>query len=352
MKKIAALFLALIMLFSISACGTTQAPEVSEETERSFTDSVGREVTLPAEIEKVAVSGPLAQITLFALCPDKLVGIATAWDDTAKEYLDTQYYDLPVIGQLYGGKGDLNPETLLQSGAQIVIDVGEPKGGIAEDLDGLQAQTGIPFVHISATIETMGDAYRQLGELLDMQAEAEVLAAYCEDTYARVCNLAQNVEKVRALYVTGDAGGNVIAKNSYHSEVFDLLCDNLAVVENPAAKGTGNEVGMEQILLWDPDYIVFAPDSIYAEVGDDATWQTLYAVQNGNYCEVPDGPNNWMGFPPGVQRYLGMLWLGKVLYGDAAEYDLYTETAEFYRLFYHCELTRAQFDALTAHSNL
>lgn len=53
---------------------------------------------------------------------------------------------------------------------------------------------------------------------------------------------------------------------------------------------------MEQILLWDPDYIVFAPDSIYAEVGDDATWQTLYAVQNGNYCEVPDGPNNWMGF--------------------------------------------------------
>lgn len=128
MKKIAALFLALIMLFSISACGTTQAPEVSEETERSFTDSVGREVTLPAEIEKVAVSGPLAQITMFALCPDKLVGIATAWDDTAKEYLDTQYYDLPVIGQLYGGKGDLNPETLLQSGAQIVIDVGEPKG--------------------------------------------------------------------------------------------------------------------------------------------------------------------------------------------------------------------------------
>ena len=44
---------------------------------------------LPARIGKVAVSGPLAQIVLFALCPDKLVGIANEWDESAEEYLDT-----------------------------------------------------------------------------------------------------------------------------------------------------------------------------------------------------------------------------------------------------------------------
>ena len=352
MKRVIVLFLALVMLFSISACGTVQAPIEPEETERAFTDSLGREVTFSAEIEKVAVSGPLAQLVVFSLCSDKVVGIAAAWDDSAKEFLDEKYYDLPVLGQLYGGKGDLNPESLLQSGAEVVIDIGESKDGMADDLNRLQEQTGIPFVHISAAIETMGDAYRQLGELLDMQTEAEVLAVYCEDTYARIYNLAEGMEKVRALYVLGDAGQNVIAKNSYHSQVFDLLCDNLAVVEEPSAKGTGNEVGLEQILLWDPDYIVFAPNSVYGEVGNDPIWQTLSAVQNGKYCEVPSGPDNWMGFPPGVQRYLGMLWLGKVLYGDAAEYDLYAEAATFYRLFYHCELTQEQFDFLTAHSGL
>lgn len=350
MKRTLALLLMMLLLLSLLACGDVQTQPA--ENTCSFTDSLGRIVSVPTEIRKIAVTGPTAQLALFALCPEKLVGLAAAWDSSAGQYLDTQYYDLPVIGQLYGGKGDLNPETLLQSGAQIVIDVGEPKGSIAEELDALQEQTGIPFVHISAAIGTMGAAYRQLGELLGMQAEAEVLAAYCEETYACVCDLAQNVEKVRALYVTGDAGQNVIAKDSYHSEVFDLLCDNLAVVEEPSAKGTGNEVGMEQILLWDPDYIVFAPGSVYGVVADDPTWQTMHAVQSGDYCEVPDGPDNWMGFPPGVQRYLGMLWLGKVLYGEAAEYDLFEEVARYYQLFYHCELTLAQFDALTAHSDL
>ena len=350
MKKLTAICLAVLLVLPLFACGSTQT--LQEPDGRSFTDSLGREVLLPEETDKIAVTGPVAQLALFALCPDKLAGLAVAWDDSAKEYLDERYLHLPVLGQLYGGKGNLNAETLLQSGAQIVIDVGEPKGSIAEDLDDLQARTGVPFIHISADIRSMGDAYRQLGELLGMPEEAEVLAAYCEDTYARIADLAGSVEKVRALYVTGDAGQNVIAKDSYHSEAFDLLCDNPAVVEDPSAKGIGNEVGMEQILLWDPDYIVFAPGSIYAEAGLDPAWQTLHAIQNGSYSEVPAGPDNWMGFPPGVQRYLGMLWLGKVLYGDAADYDLYNEVAKYYRLFYHCELTQAQFDALTANSDL
>lgn len=348
MKRLFAILLALT-IFCLSGCGTVQTVQVNTDV---FTDSLGRAVKVPAEIRHIAATGLTAQLTLFALCPDCLVGLADPWSDTAAQYLDDAYLNLPALGQLYGGKGDLNPETLLQSGAEVMVDIGEAKDGMAAELDALQAKTGIPCIHIDASLATMGSAYRMLGELLHLQADAEILASYCENTYATACTLASRVEKVRALYVTGDAGQNVLAKNAYHSEAFDLMCDNLAVVENPAAKGTGNEVGLEQILLWDPDYIVFAPGSIYAEVGDDPAWQTLPAVAAGNYCEVPDAPYPWLGFPPGAQRLLGMLWLGKVLYGDAAEYDLYTETAEFYRLFYHCELTRAQFDALTAHSNL
>ena len=46
-----------------------------------------------------------------------------------------------------------------------------------------------------------------------------------------------------------------------------------------------------------------------------------------------------MGFPPGVQRCLGLLWLGKVLYPEDADYDLSAKAAEFYELFYHCSMT-------------
>ena len=348
-KKLSALLLAVVMIFSLAACGS-KTPKTDSNATRIFTDSTGREVEVPAQIDKVALSGPLAQIVLFALCPDKLVGVSNAWSSEAQEFLDEKYFNMPQIGQLYGGKGELNLETLLQSGAQVVIDVGESKGSIKEDMDSLQQQTGIPFVHISADMQSYPQAYRMLGDLLGMKTEAEALATYCEKIYSRTETIASGVEKANVLYVTGDMGQNVIAKGSYHAEVIDLLSDNLAVVESPSSKGSGNEVDMEQLLAWNPDVILFAPGSIYDTVGEDAAWQQMSAIQNGRYYEVPMGPYNWMGFPPSVQRYLGMLWMGKLLYPEQAEYDLKTEVKEYFTLFYHTELTDAQYDALVANS--
>lgn len=366
MKKALFLLMALMMCVSMFACAAkpaevaateapvaTEAPAATEEpapTTVQFTDSVGRVVTLPADITKVAISGPLAQIVLFALCPDKLVGVASKWDSSAEQYLATEYYNLPELGQLYGGKGELNLETLLASGAQVVIDVGEPKDSIVTDLDALQQQTGIPFVHITATTATMADAYTKLGELLNMPQEAKVLADYCAKVYARTTEIANTAEKANLIYCLGDTGLNVIAKGSYHAEVIDQLANNLAEVAEPSSKGSGNEVDLEQILLWNPDIILFAPGSIYATVGSDPAWQQVNAIKNGTYYEVPMGPYNWMGFPPSVQRYLGMMWMSQLLYPDTAQYDLYTEVAEYFKLFYHTDLTQDQYDALVANS--
>ncbi len=356
-KKWIALLLALVMSVSLFACGAQ--PETNngdsqntgdEAATRVFTDSCGREVTVPVNVEKVAVSGPLAQIVVFAMAPDKLVGIANAWDESAAQFLDTKYYDLPLLGQLYGGKGEMNLETLLAAAPDVVIDVGEPKGSIVEDMDALQEQTGIPFVHIDAYLASMDNTYAMLGDLLAMPNEAQGRADYCRYAYDRAVEIANSVEKANLLYITGDEGLNVIAKGSYHAEAIDLLANNLAVVEEPSSKGTGNEVDMEQILNWNPDVILFAPGSIYASVGSNENWQTVTAIKNGTYYEVPMGPYNWMGFPPSVQRLLGMTWMAKILYPDAADYDLYTEVSTYFQLFYHCELTQTQYDALVANS--
>lgn len=356
-KKWIALLLALVMSVSLFACGAQ--PETNngdsqntgdEAATRVFTDSCGREVTVPVNVEKVAVSGPLAQIVVFAMAPDKLVGIANAWDESAAQFLDTKYYDLPLLGQLYGGKGEMNLETLLAAAPDVVIDVGEPKGSIVEDMDALQEQTGIPFVHIDAYLASMDNTYAMLGDLLAMPNEAQGRADYCRYAYDRAVEIANSVEKANLLYITGDEGLNVIAKGSYHAEAIDLLANNLAVVEEPSSKGTGNEVDMEQILNWNPDVILFAPGSIYDSVGSNENWQTVTAIKNGTYYEVPMGPYNWMGFPPSVQRLLGMTWMAKILYPDAADYDLYTEVSTYFQLFYHCELTQTQYDALVGGS--
>ena len=354
-KRLLALVLALVMSLSLFACGQKQQEDKTDdgtqtETTRVFTDSCGREVTVPADIQKIAVSGPLAQMLVFAIAPDKMVGVANAWDESAKTYFDAKYLELPLLGQLYGGKGELNLETLLAAAPDVVIDVGEPKDSMAEDLDALQEQTGIPFVHIDAYIASMDDTYAMLGDLLAMPNEAQGLADYCRYAYDKVKVIADSVEKVNLLYVTGEEGLNVIAKGSYHAEVIDMLCNNLAVVDEPSSKGTGNEVDMEQILNWNPDAVIFAPGSIYSTVADNENWQTIPAIKDGRYYEVPMGPYNWMGFPPSVQRILGMQWMAKVLYPDAADYDMYETTQTYFQLFYHCDLTAEQYAALTAHS--
>ena len=354
-KRLLALVLALVMSLSLFACGQKQQPDAADEgtqteTTRVFMDSCGREVTVPADIRRIAVSGPLAQMVVFAIAPDRMVGVANAWDESAKAYFDAKYLELPLLGQLYGGKGELNLETLLAAAPDVVIDVGEPKDSMAEDLDALQEQTGIPFVHIDAYLASMDDTYAMLGDLLAMPNEAQGLADYCRYAYDKVKAIADSVEKVNLLYVTGEEGLNVIARGSYHAEVIDMLCNNLAVVDEPSSKGTGNEVDMEQILNWNPDAVIFAPSSIYSTVADNENWQTIPAIRDGRYYEVPMGPYNWMGFPPSVQRILGMQWMAKVLYPDAADYDMYETTQTYFQLFYHCDLTAEQYAALTAHS--
>ena len=352
-KRLLALILALTMSLSLFACGQKQdgkQDDVQADTTRVFTDSCGREVTVPADVQKVAVSGPLAQMVVFAIAPDKMVGVANAWDETAQAYFDEKYLSLPLLGQLYGGKGELNLETLLAAAPDVVIDVGEPKGSLAEDMDALQEQTGIPFVHIDAYLATMDETYAMLGDLLAMPNEAQGLADYCRAMYDRVKAIADSVDKANILYITGDEGLNVIAQGSYHAEVIDMLANNLAVVDEPSSKGTGNEVDMEQILNWNPAAVIFAPGSIYSTVADNENWQTIPAIRDGRYYEVPMGPYNWMGFPPSVQRILGMQWMAKVLYPDAADYDMYETTQTYFQLFYHCDLTAEQYAALTAHS--
>jgi len=337
MKKL--LFVLLTLLLCLAA-GTSLAKE--------FTDDSGRTLTLPDSITRVAVTGQYAQIVTFALSPDSLVGLVSAWADGSEAYIDQRYMDLPLLGQLYGGKGNMNLEQIALAAPQIVLDVGESKEGIGNELDALSEQLGIPFVHIDMTVATAPQGFRRLGELLDMQKEAEALAGYCEEIALRVQQVMDNVgdDRIRFLYCLGADGMNVVAKGSYHAEMIDMLTDNLAVVDAPSSKGTGNAIDMEHLLLWNPDVIVFAPDSIGGQAAEDPAWQGVSAIADGRYAVAPALPYNLMGYPPSVQRYLGMIWLCELLYPEQSSFDLYEETARYYRLFYHCDLTREQFDRL------
>jgi iron complex transport system substrate-binding protein len=288
---------------------------------------------------------------LLAIAPDMICAVSSAYGPGEAEFVPAYFAELPVAGQFYG-MANLNPEEIARIGPDVVIDIGEPKDTIARDMDDIAASIGIPTIHITASLRSTPQAFRTLGKLLDKEDQGEALARFCEKTLAAaggIVNQAGNNKKA-VLYCLGKAGLNVLAKGTFHTEVLDWMADNRAVVDNPASRGSGNETNLEQILLWDPELILFGPDSVYGFAAGDPTWKQLRAIRRGAYYEVPLGPYNWMGGPPSINRYLGMLWLGKILYPEYAAYDLYTETAEYYRLFYGYELSREQFNRLTARS--
>ena len=345
-KKLLCLLLALALL--LAGCGKSD-PAASGGT-REFTDSLGRTVTVPTEITKIAISGPLSQVYILPLAGDMLVGVSNAFASDAALYLPDYISQKTEIGQLYGGKGEMDLEALLAAAPDVVIDIGEPKKTMAEDLTALTEQTGIPFIHIDATVATAPQAYRILGELLGREEKAEELAQWCEKTYSMITDMMAKVDADGArktlLYCLGADGTNVMAEGSFHAETVNMMAKNLAVVEEVSFSGDGNQVDLEQILLWDPEYIVFDPASCYDSVGDNAQWQELAAISSGNYFKTPYGPYGWLSSPPAVQRYLGMLWLGELLYPEYTDYDLQEEVTGYYKLFYDCQLTDEMYAAL------
>ncbi len=364
-KNVLALCMAMILLFGLlAACGNQTATPSSDTSSElsaspsdsgetiSFTDSAGRVVEIPKNIERIAPTGSMAQIVLFAVAPDKLVGLAAEWPSSSIALFDEKYTALPVFGQFYG-TSNLNMEALASAKPQVIIDIGEKKDGIVEDLDSIQEQLGIPTIFVEASLSTMDQCYKTLGELLGEEEAGNALSAYCKEIYTKTVDTMEKIgeeNRVSLTYCLGETGTRVLAEGSFQSEVLNMLSNNVAVLDEPSSKGDGNEVSLEQLYLWDPEVILFAPDSIYATVKDDENWQKLQAVQNGKVYEVPGNPYNWIANPPSVNRYMGLVWLANLLYPDEFNYDLYEETARYYQLFYHCDLTQEQFNELTANA--
>lgn len=321
-----------------------QEKQVEEEaTTFEFTDSIGRTVELPTTIEKIAPSAGLAQMVLYTAAPEMLVGFASTPSETQKQYFPEQYWDLPTFGQFHGD--NFNLEALVAAAPDVIIDIGEPKDDIAESMDEIQLKTDIPTIFIQATLDTIPEMYEILGKLLNKEEHTSKLAQFSTEILTLAEKNLTKIDdsnRVSLYYGTGDKGLNTNAAGSFHLEILDYIgIENVAVLDNIASKGGGNEVSMEQLMIWNPDIILLNDDKVYERVvsGEEKAWQDLTAVQNGKVYLIPNAPYSWMGFPPSVNRIMGMNWLGNLVYPDLYTINLEETVKDYYSLFFHYELT-------------
>ncbi len=320
----------------------------------TVTDSTGREVVLPEELTQIAPSGTSAQMILYTLVPDHLVGWGKTPGKAQKKYIPEKYYNLPEFGQFYGKNASLNLEALIAAKPQVIIDMGDMKKGHKEDMDRIQEQTGIPTIFIEANLDNFAEAYRKLGELFGVQEQAEQLAAYIDETVQTTQDIAAKIpqeERVSVMFGTGETGLDVNAKGSIHSAVIELVgADNAIEVDEVSNKGGGNTISMETVMVAQPDVIVFSAGAPYDTVADDKNWSGVKAIQEGKYYEIPSEPYNWLTEPPSVNRIIGVRWLGNLLYPERYPYDMIKETKDFYELFWRYTLTDEEAKELLARS--
>ncbi len=347
-----------IVVFStlfLNACGVPQTSAVQNVETTTVTDDYKRSVEIPQEVTRIAASGAAAQMILMPLASDLLVGLTSSPSTLQMPYFPEDMWYLPTFGQFYGSKSSLNVEALIDAQPQLIFDLGDRKNSGKSDMNDIQKRTGVPTLFFEGSLEALPETYRQLGQILGREEEAEKLAKFIEDTNAMAVENKKKIppEKVyRVLYGTGPTGLACNAFGSSQADVIDIVGAENAI--HPAEitdRGGGTVVSLEEVYKEQPDVIILAKGGPYEQLKTNE-WSGLDAVKNNQYYEIPDLPYSWMSSPPSVNRVLGVYWLGKLLYPEYYDFDMVEKAQEFYQLFWHYDLSTEEAEEMLANSVL
>jgi len=314
----------------------------------TIADGAGRAVVVPEKVTRVFPAGPPAAILLYTLAPDLLLGWPRAHGGPELEFLLPDVGRRPEIGRLTGRGNTANLEVVLSLKPELIVDAGSITETYVSLADRVQAQTGIAYALLDGRFDRIAESYRTLGSLIGRRQEADVLAAYAEETMRTVKSRVAAVpedRRPRVYYARGPRGLETGLAGSINVETLEFLgARNVAA----ARRGGLATVSVEQVLAWNPEVIVTIDPDFAASVRRDPVWASVEAVRTGRVHLSPRLPFAWIDFPPSVNRLIGLWWLGKILYPALFPDDLRGKTRDFYVRFYHVTPNDAQIDRILA----
>ncbi len=340
-RTLLVLLFAMVSMTMVFAQAVSEAPEETEVTTQIFVDDLGREVELPAVIERIAPSGSNAQVIVFQIAPEKLVGLASKLSSDERTIYPSYTHDLPAFGTLYGKKANLNKETLILANPEMIIDVGDIKGSIedmAKDLDTISAEVGVPVIFIEANMDNYPEVFRRLGKLLGFEERGEKLAHYYEAVVTEIEKYSKD-PKPTAYITSSNDGLEAILAGKSHAQCAEKAGAEV-VVTSKMAQSNGS-ISLETLYKLDPQYIFAYTEEGYRTITTADDWSTLTAVQNGNVYLVPSMPHGFIDSPVCSNRIVGLWYLASILYPEAG-IDIIARTREFYSLFYGADISEAQ----------
>ena len=314
----------------------------------TITDSAGRTVDIPDEVNTVFAAGPPASILVYIMKPEALTGWPRALRPEERAYIAEPYRDLPETGRLTGRGGEANLERVLAIEPDLIVDFGSVRDTYIDLANRVQEQTGIPYILIDGRFENTPEALRVVGEALGVPDRGEALARDVEATFGRIDALLEGVpeaDRPRVYLARGPEGLETGMKGSINTEIIERAGGRNVADDGGQTRGLV-QASMEQVIVANPGTIVTWDRNFFAKVFDDPLWQGIDAVREGRVFLSPTAPFGWIDRPPSVNRMMGLTWMAGLLYPERWEGTLREEARAFYKLYYHVDLSDEDLEGL------
>lgn len=314
---------------------------------RMMQDATGRQVQLPDDASRVYAAGPPADVLLYVLKPQAMLGWVRAVPQAGRPLVLPEVRDLPALGRLTGKGDTLNLEGLLTTDPQMILDYGNINATYIDLARRVQDQTGLPYLLLDGAFDRIPDTLRQTGAALGVASRGDELAdqatAIIAETQALVATIPDD-ERPRVYLARGPRGLESAAKGSIHSDIIER-----AGGINVAQGDAGNliSVSPEQLHLWAPDIIITVDADFARNAPDMPELAGIPAIDNRRIHLAPQEPFGFIDAPPSINRLLGLRWLVAKFHPERAGDGLEQDIRDFYALFYQVDLDDAQLKALT-----
>lgn len=320
------------------------------ETNQSFLIKSFGDLPSSDNIHRVLSAGPVADILLLSLVPEKLLGISTRpLADSQKLFFSSHIQSLPLTGRFAGRGTTASLEKVIQMKPDVIVDIGSIAPTYISTAKRVNKQTNIPYILMNGSLAETPQQLTHLGEILGVKERGQKLADYAQKVLSQTHNIAHKATESSPLKVYSARGADGLETGlagSIHTEVMDWIgAKNVAA---SAGKKIISRVSMEQLVLWQPDVIIAMDQHFYDKVQTDPLWQRLPAVKNKRVYYAPKLPFGWLDQPPSINRLLGVSWLSHILYPELLSYDDYAKNIiEYYQLFYGYSLSDEALTQLT-----
>ena len=279
------LCLSACMLFTGCASSNDKEDDAVSQTESStqavsFTDDLGRELTVENPQRVVTLIGSFTDIWLLA--GGSVVGACDdSWSslnlDLPEDVINTGKVAEPNLENILSADPDFIIASVNTSANMELLETFESLGINCAYFDVSNFENYLDMLKICTDITGRSDLYEKNG--LEVQQQIEEAKARADGSAPTVLYLRTSTKSIQAKTSEGNVCGEILA---------NLGCVNVADSDESLLEN----LSLEAIMKVDPDYIFVTPQgtdkeaalaNIEATFTSNPAWQTLTAVQEGRY---------------------------------------------------------------------